>query len=437
MSFARQSLGSLVALVFGLVVSVALARALGPEGRGEYQLAVRVAGLAIAFGQWGILEVLLQMVAERPESTGRLVGTSLALALAGTVVGGGLVLLALPWLELTVLRGVDGWLVTGAVVGSLAAIAGLLGRRFIQLGNRLAVYNGLDVARNALFLALAVTFTVVLGWSAAGALGGWLVAELALAVCALLYVRARIASGWRFDARLARTLLVAGAPVQVGLVATYLGNEGGAYALNASLDLASVGVYTVALGVARLVLQVSMALRTTLQARLAGPGVDASTLTARVTRHGIVWMLAVALGLAAGSPLVAFVFGRDFSAAGPALVWMLPGMVAYGVMQLLAGHLLRVGRRGVLALSSWAFAMASIALQALGAHLGGLVGASAGMSVAYFVGLAIVAVAFCRESGVPASGLLPGSSEVAYYVDLSRRILRVRGGPPPAARTTG
>ena len=34
MSFARQSLGSLLALVFGVAVSVMLPRVLGPEARG-------------------------------------------------------------------------------------------------------------------------------------------------------------------------------------------------------------------------------------------------------------------------------------------------------------------------------------------------------------------------------------------------------------------
>ena len=61
MTFARQSLGSLAALVFGVVVSVLLPRVLGAEARGEYQLAVKLAGLVLAVAQWGIPEVLLQI----------------------------------------------------------------------------------------------------------------------------------------------------------------------------------------------------------------------------------------------------------------------------------------------------------------------------------------------------------------------------------------
>src|SRR5215208_1653987 len=95
-TFARQSLGSLAALVFGVAVSVLLPRVLGPDARGEYQLAVKLAGLVLAVAQWGIPEVLLQMLAERRASTGALVGTSLVLGVVGAAVAAVLIGFAAP-----------------------------------------------------------------------------------------------------------------------------------------------------------------------------------------------------------------------------------------------------------------------------------------------------------------------------------------------------
>src|SRR6202165_6046262 len=95
-SCARQSLGSLAALVFGVVVSVLLPRILGPEARGEYQLAVKLAGLVLAVAQWGIPEVLLQLMAEGRARIGALIGTSLCLGLAGAVVVAAILGLAVP-----------------------------------------------------------------------------------------------------------------------------------------------------------------------------------------------------------------------------------------------------------------------------------------------------------------------------------------------------
>ena len=79
----------------------------------------------------------------------------------------------------------------------------------------------------------------------------------------------------------------------------------------------------------------------------------------------------------------------------------LPGMVAYGVWQLLASHLLRIGRRGFLAGVAWLFGVTSIALQALGAQAFGLPGAALGLSVAYILATLVVLVAFVRSAADP------------------------------------
>src|SRR5437868_9596293 len=107
MSFARQSLGSLAALAFGVAVSVLLPRVLGPEARGEYQLAVKLAALVLAVAQWGIPEVLLQALADKPSSTGALIGSSLALGVAGAGVTALILWVAAPLFSDNLLKGVD------------------------------------------------------------------------------------------------------------------------------------------------------------------------------------------------------------------------------------------------------------------------------------------------------------------------------------------
>ena len=329
----------------------------------------------------------------------------------------------------SLLRGVDPLLLELAIGGSFASILGLLARRFIQLDGRIDLYNALDVARTLLFLCLVLIGGVVLAREALGPMLAWLIAELALAAAALVFLMRALApaTGWRIDRQVARDLIGSGAPIQVGLLAMFIGSEGGAFVLNATLDVAIVGIYAVALSISRLVLQISGALRTTLQPRLVGSVADSAEMTARVTRHGLLWMLFMALGLAACSPLVPVVFTDEFAAAGPALLLLLPGMVAYGVWQLLAGHFLRIGRRGLLAAVAWLFALVSIVLQAVGGQALGLMGAAAALSVAYLVATGVIVVAFGRISGRGARELLPASADLAYYVGLTRRALATRG----------
>src|SRR5712691_1120924 len=436
MSFARQSLGSLLTLVFGVGVSVLLPRVLGPEARGEYQLAVKLAGLVLAVAQWGIPEVLLQLMAERRASTAGLIGTSMTLGLIGAALAAVILGLAAPLFRDNLLRGVEPVLLWLTLGGSVASLLALLARRFIQLGGRLDVYNGLDVGRTLVFLALVAVGGVLLPRQALGPTLAWLIGEVLLAVVAIAYLwrGSRTASRshgtgggeWRAEPSLAGELLRSGAPIQFGLLGMFLGSEGGAFVLNANLDVASVGIYSVALSVSRLVLQVSIALRTALQPRLLTGEQDSAAMTTRVTRHGLLWMFVLACALAIGAPLAPFVFGREFEGVGPALVLLLPGMVAYGVWQLLASHMLRIGRRGFLAMTAWLFGLASIALQAIGAQLFGLPGAAAGLSLAYVVATIVVLVAFVRTSGQPARDLLPVPGDLAFYVGLTRRVLATR-----------
>jgi O-antigen/teichoic acid export membrane protein len=440
MSFARQSLGSLLTLAFGVAVSVLLPRVLGPDARGEYQLAVKLAGLVLAVAQWGIPEVLLQLMAERRSSTARLIGTSMTLGLIGAALTALALGLAAPLFRDNLLRGVEPVLLWLTLGGSVASLLALLGRRFIQLGGRLDVYNGLDVGRTLVFLALVAVGGVVLPRQALGPTLAWLVGEVVLAIAAIAYLwrTSRTGSGgrgvgggpgggqWRAEPTLAIELVRSGAPIQFGLLGMFLGSEGGAFVLNANLDVASVGIYSVALSVSRLVLQVSIALRTALQPRLVSAEQDSAAVTARVTRHGLLLMVAVACVLAIGSPLAPAVFTREFTGVGPVLVILLPGMVAYGVWQLVASHLLRVGRRGVLAAIAWFFGISSILFQAVGAQVLGLAGAAAGLSIAYSLATVVVLVVFVQLTGQPARELLPVPGDLAFYVGLTRRVLATR-----------
>lgn len=430
MTFARQSLGSLATLAFGIAASIVLSRALGAAGRGEYALAIGAAGLIMALAQWGIPEVLLQFVGERRAPRGTLVGTTLLPGAVGAALLGLVFWLLFPLFGPWLFKGVDPLLVLAALIGSLPGMLGLLARRYIQLDGRIGFYNALDVARIILFLLLAFVLAGWAGWQAWGAMWAWLAGEILVALLSAWYL-VRHVRGWSVDAPLARSLLLAGLPVQAGVLATFLGNEAGKYVLNYALDPMAVGVYVVALSIARLVLQVSMALRTVLQPRLVQPGADAAAVTTRVTRHGILWMALVAVGLAIASPLVPAVFGADFDRAVPVLLAALPGMLAYGLMQLLAGQLLRMGRRRTLAVTSTVLALGSVSFQWVGALAAGAPGAAAGLSLAYACSAVLVLAAFVRLTGRPARTLLPGLDEVRFYRGLTSAVLA--GRQPDAA----
>jgi hypothetical protein len=102
-------------------------------------------------------------------------------------------------------------------------------------------------------------------------------------------------------------------------------------------------------------------------------------------------------------------------------------MVAYGVWQLLASHLLRIGQRGFLAATACLFGVVSIGLQAAGVHTLGLAGAALGLTLAYLLATLVVLVGYCRASGRSWRELLPMPGDLAFYVGLTRRALATHG----------
>jgi hypothetical membrane protein len=98
-------------------------------------------------------------------------------------------------------------------------------------------------------------------------------------------------------------------------------------------------------------------------------------------------------------------------------------MVAYGVWQLVAGHLLRIGQRGFLALVAWLFAVVAIGLQAIGIGTFGLNGAALGLTLAYLLATSVVLVGFFRATGRAMRELVPAPGDLAFYVGLTRRAL--------------
>src|SRR5262249_14159209 len=334
-----------------------------------------------------------------------------------------------PLLRDNLLRAVEPALLTLTLGGSLAALVGLLARRFIQLDGRLAAYNWLDIGRTLLFLVLIAVGGVLAPRQAIVPTWAWLLGEVSVAATALAYLARGPAKSrqWKVDRALGSDLMRSGAPIQLGLLAMFIGSEGGAFVLNANVDIAAVGIYSVALSISRLLLQISMPWRPALQPRLVGSEADSAAVTARVTRHGLLWMLIAAVCLAIGSPLIPTIFTAEFATAAPLLLVLLPGMVGYGVWQLLAGHLLRIGRRGFLAATAWLFALVSIGLQAAAIQSFGLVGAALGLSLAYLVATAIVLAGFVRASGRSARELVPVPGDLAFYVGLTRRALAAHG----------
>lgn len=431
MRFARGSLGTLLALAFGLAASVVLNRMLGAEGRGAYALAVKTAGLVVAWAQWGAPEVMLNAFTERRAPQGTILGTALAVVVLSSLVFGLAFAGCYPLLAGGALRGVTPGMFGAAVGSSLFAVAFMVQRRVVQLRGELVVYNLLDVAKSAVFLVLVVVCLSLWADEREGAVVAFLGAEVLLAGLGAAYLRWRVERDWRVDRGLAAEFMRSGFVVQLGIVGMFLAGQLGPYIVNLFGSLEEVGYYATALGLATYVTFVSVSVRTVLQARmpsLTGGSIALAELTVAVARNGLIWLVGAALGLALlGRPVIVLLYGREFEAAYEPMLLLLPGMVFWGLQQIVASYFTALRMYRLPTFGAWVVAVVGLGLQVAATPLLGVQGAAAALSAGYAAAFLFYLVVFCRHAGYSVVAFVPTLDDARYYLQLARR-LAARGG---------
>lgn len=329
----------LVVLVLGAVAGVLLARALGPEGRGSYQVVVVIATAAMAIGHLSVEQA--QIAFWRFEATrealhantarlGMLVGSVAAVVTAAVVIGLGNGTIPLPGHALLVVALLSVPFTTAVVYSNGAWI----------LAARMDMVNKASLATAALqcsaLLALTVTGTITVAW-----------VVVVWTVCHALHL-ILLRPSWRggFDRALARRCLHAGMRFHLGSASLFLLQRVDVLLLNSLAGSAAVGRYTVAVTIAELVRLLSDPVTQAALPKQADADEKAAiAMTFSATRITVLTAAGSALLLGAVAvPLIPYVYGAAFAGSVPLLLALLPGLVMAIGVKPASAWLLRAGR---------------------------------------------------------------------------------------------
>lgn len=205
----------LVRIVVGLLVTVWVARHLGPSLYGELSFAIACATLLGALAGLGLDQIAVRDIARDPSRSGEVLGTAIALRLAGSVTFAVLGVSAV-----VLLNGDDGRIVVAAlaIVSIVFQAADVVDYWFqSQLQSRLTV-----IAKLVAMLCSATLKVVLIVTRApleAFALVVTLEALFFAVAMAASYRQHRTGMPWRWDGALARRMLVDGLPIMVSSAA--------------------------------------------------------------------------------------------------------------------------------------------------------------------------------------------------------------------------
>lgn len=417
-------LGRFGYLVAGFGASIALARLLGPSGRGLLGLMLSVNSLALVFTTFGVPLAVVYFASRRDADHGALLGNSI---LQGVLLAALLIPLSAVFYSQIANAFGDGhggrtWILVAALVPVT----------FLDWTTHGQLQGMLMFGRFSILLVLsrvvyAVGVLILLGtldWGVAGGVVATAVGSVVMIWGSLGPVLARGRPS--LDLTLLRRTLKYGRRIQVGSIFQLANGRLDVILMQFFRPLNQVGYYVVAQTIAELVINLANAFQSSVLPLIAHYDEDTrradTTSIDSIRHHGILAAVAV-LGNAAFGPLVIFfAFGSNFGPAiGPMLV-LLPGIWFLGLGIVIQGDLAGRGRPGLSSSLAGLAAVITVVLDlALIPPLGVYGGALASVGAYTTFGVASL-VALHRVTGIPVRRLaVPDRNDVRAYTALIRK----------------
>ena len=405
-------------VTYGLVfaVSILVARGLGPSGRGEYYIPVTAGAVALVLVHLGLEGANTYFVAGRQLTVRQIAAAAALLAPVCGLFGGAVLTLVFVLTRDSLFQGVS-W---SAFVIAPALLTFQL--YLLWATNVFTLAGKVTRAQAAQLLGALGQFLLLVPVVRAGRL----TVEYALATyavfilipCAALvfWSRSFAPARPRFDPQVLRMLLTFGLKLQIGQIFFYLLLRADTFVINTMLGARDVGVYSLTVLLAEAVMLLTMPLVLAVLPVQATLGMhDAGLMSFKAARFNGVFALALAVCAACtmwlGIPLL---YGDEFRSAYPALMALMPGVVAFAVARPLGNWLVRHGQPWLLSgLGAGAFAV-NMVLNIVLLPVMGIVGASVASSIAYIALVAAMVAWGMKSTGLTLkAALIPNASDVA------------------------
>lgn len=374
----------MVVLILGLGSTVALARGLGPTGRGVYALAMTMATLGVVALNLGFHTANTYFASRERETMPALISNTFALAVVVGAVGAVVLTLAhalgvstdpLPFaLALLVVA----WLPVGLVFIQLQPL--------LLVVERLRLFNVAEAGWQLTSVALVVALWATDRLTPTSAF----VAVLAAFVGGTLAVTLGLGAAWRPRPRPSLSLARRALPYAARTYATTLTGFAlvrlDIFLVENRLGTREVGLYAVAVTICEAI----QVLPTTIGALLL-PKVAALTDDVErwaITRRTMIatgGIMVVVCGLAAlaARPAVRIIYGDEFLPSVTPLYWLLPGIVMLGTNAVLMYYFLGVGMPTLVVVGQGVAVVLNIGLELLLLDPLGLAGAGLASTIAY------------------------------------------------------
>lgn len=418
---------SVAKLAVAMITGIILARALGPEGRGQLALLLLIPIMIGSLGDLGVGQSSVYLLAGKRVPLSRVVTGVMIVAVLLSAVAIGVALVVFSFTRGSVFQGIQP-LHFYMIVSAVPA--------WLLLKYVVNIYRGIGrpLSYNLVNFLEPVTYLILIGllFAFGASVGNAVIARIAtlLLIAALAFWLLRLHAPGQvrpdFDADTVKGLASNGAQISAMLAMGFLNRRIALFFVNGFLGNTEVGYYVMALTLAEVLWILPDSVGVVLFPKIsASTPEDAAKITARTSRYVLLLGVAGALVVAAlAKPTVTVLYGGEFAPAVTPLLILLPGIVAFSLHKVIWRYLMGRGRTLLSTYSRASALVITVGLSLILIPRFGAEGAALATSLSYGAAAAIMLLVFRRISGIPWSKVLViQNGDVGWLAHQTRLLL--------------
>ncbi len=218
-------------------------------------------------------------------------------------------------------------------------------------------------------------------------------------------------------------------PCYLGNLAQFLNYRLDVFIVSFFLGVTNLGIYTLGVTIAQLIWLFSNSFATVLLPNIAASREDPmknSFRSAQIARLSFLISALSAIGLAIIAPVIPLVYGANFQQSISVLWFLLPGIVAFSLVNVLASYIAGIGRPKINFIFSLVGLCFTIFLDLLLIPNVGIIGASVTSTISYSISALLTVLYFKKITNIPVKEILFITQEdKCLIISMKKRIIGI------------
>ncbi|HEC79095.1 MAG TPA: hypothetical protein ENI34_08155 [candidate division WOR-3 bacterium] len=409
-----------------VLAGIIIARFLGPAGKGSLTLIVLIATTMKLLGGMGMEFANVYYASKERKSLPNIISNNIVVWLFSTTVLICIFILARPFLCTSILKNIHPQIINFAII----VFPFILGYGFVQTLfqglEKFKEYNILRISEPVTKLTLVVLLIIVFKLNIKGGFIAILLSYVVPVILSIVLIKNYVKYPLSINKKHLVKSIKYGLKGQVGIFFQFFNYRLDMFLVSYYLDIREVGLYALSVVIAEFLWYIPNSISVTLFPKVSAKDTrSANEFTRKVSRTSITIMLMAGSVICLVAPfLIRIFYGERFIESVIPLRILIPGVIAFGMVKILTGHLHGRGKPQYGSIVTVCSLLLTILFDLLLIPRLGITGAALATTFAYLFSFVLTLVFFVNVTGLSLKEILIPDFGSVYLV--LRRIFRMK-----------